>query len=1181
MALRIISGRAGSGKTRLCLNEIGERFKAGSGGGYGIGNNGGMLFYLVPEQSNLEAEHGLFSRIGADGAINAAVITFRRMSHRVFSELGGQGGRYISASGKKICLSSIVAGQRDNLSFYRSQSRTRGFIDELAELFSEFKKNKIDPINIPGIPDGSGRTQDDKPFGPRLSQKFAELSSLYKLYCERVESEYLDAEDDLTRLAPVIRESRIIAGAEFWIDGFYGFTEQEYDIVRELIKHAKNVTICLCRDGASPSSLFNPVNETLAELLKRADCVNAAVTETHLTPVCANPDVRPEIRYIEKNIFQKRPMAYDGANEAVYLRCCADGYAEAEYAAGAVLTLCRERNYRYGDVAIICSDLDAYAALIKPVFVRYGIRCFIDVKNDISEHPIIRLVLSLFSIIESGYSFESVFSYLKTGLTNVSRDETDRLENFALARGIRGNLWKEAGVWEGSGLDGIRTRFLKPVSRFGESARKTCSATDFCAALYDFFEKCGAGRSVREFLANAARSPEGGGMSVYSEWKQIWGYFIEILDQIAELDKRGNGIAARDQKDDDGATPYAVFAEMFKCGVNSYKVGTIPPSADEILVGSVNRTIGRNVKALFILGANEGMFPGSQKPASLLNDDNRIELRARGVNVAKDSASLSYDSQFRVYRAVNMPVRYLFVSWSAETSGGKTAKPAYAVNLLHRMFPDNTAFESDFNINTASKTGALETMIGETGRSGPVPSDSGLKWAAVREWFIGDIRYAPALNVISQSRRYRDARVRIDNRNERAEAPERGDRAVLSENREAAALQDRKITAGLPDRDGIGVSRLERYSACPFLYMCEHLVKARPRKEYKLEAPDIGSFVHKAIELTSISISGGWDGADIGECRERASEVVETMLADTDAKYAGDAAGLLASGGRNGYQKERIKETAAWGVFATARQINAGAYRPWKYEFSFNGGMGEGSAQINLRGIIDRVDIAEVDGKTYVRVIDIKTGHRKISVCDIANGLTLQLPVYLDAALKAVAADGPEPVQTVPGGLFYFETRRPFLNMRNTGRPETVEAGGDNESLLDELTLDGFIIGDENYYENAYEKDIRAKKNSGIIKKMSFKKDGMFTARVFAPDPEDYGVIQRAVESGVRAICAGIENGVFDVNPYKKKGASPCAYCGYGGACGIDLIKRNTAYRVITEKNDREYLRMLREREGD
>jgi ATP-dependent helicase/nuclease subunit B len=670
-------------------------------------------------------------------------------------------------------------------------------------------------------------------------------------------------------------------------------------------------------------------------------------------------------------------------------------------------------------------------------------------------------------------------------------------------------------------------------------------------------------------------NPTRDGGSMISEWKQVWGYTVDILDQIAEL--------GRINKTERPPLDKSIYFKMFQCGAANYRVGAIPPSADEILIGNIDRTRGVKVKALFLLGANEGKFPDIPKPASLLNDDDRINLRASGLNVSKGSSAAAFDAQYKVYKTLTAATQSIYITWPAASPGGKAAKRSHYINRINRLFKcsdiiasaDNRGFEyaadagagdtegtntggsiyaddtgtagglyardDNFALKTDSAEDALEGLIREnrlceTGDTMLTP-----EWAAVKDWIISEKAYSGRFNSILPSFSFRESKIRLS---------------------EAAA---RKFA----HRDEISVSRLEHYAACPFSYLCAYIINAYPRKEHKIEAPDIGSLAHMAIEKAAgyISGDGAWRALGLSDSREYSGRAIDDLFADGKG-------GAFTANFRNIYQKDRIKEMAAWGILAMARHLKAGGYKPWKFEMRFSI-----AEPVKLRGIIDRVDIAEAGENKYVRVVDFKTGHKMLTVNDIVNGISLQLPVYLEAALDAAAA-GPDEgaiIPVLPGGLFYLRINQPYYDSKKDGRSGLYENdAGHEDRLLDMMKMDGYAIGDEDVYREIYENDIGNTKTSKIIGRMSVKQNGKYRATVFAPPVEDYGLIRRAAAGRIKQISSGVDKGVFDVSPYRLAGAGPCTYCLYKGACGFDIVDREDAIRLIERKNDRDMLSYLK-----
>ena len=78
MGLRIIYGRAGTGKTSFVCNEIKNNISLDN-----------KIYIITPEQFSYSAEKELLNSLEQNSVINAEVISFNRIAHRVSLEVGG------------------------------------------------------------------------------------------------------------------------------------------------------------------------------------------------------------------------------------------------------------------------------------------------------------------------------------------------------------------------------------------------------------------------------------------------------------------------------------------------------------------------------------------------------------------------------------------------------------------------------------------------------------------------------------------------------------------------------------------------------------------------------------------------------------------------------------------------------------------------------------------------------------------------------------------------------------------------------------------------------------------------------------------------------------------------------------------------------------------------------------
>ena len=228
MGLRLIYGRAGSGKSYFCLKEIEARLKEGVET---------PLILIVPEQFSMQAEKNLVHILSTGGSLRAEVLSFRRMAYRVFGEVGGCTRRHISPSGKSMLLYRIIDSMKDDLKLLGKAAGQKGFVDTALQLIAEFKRYNVAPEALTQLAekleDAKGESENVQ---EQLKEKLKEIGAIYDGFETALHERYIDADDDLTLMAEKLKDSKQFDNAEIWIDEFSGFTPQEYGVIVELMK---------------------------------------------------------------------------------------------------------------------------------------------------------------------------------------------------------------------------------------------------------------------------------------------------------------------------------------------------------------------------------------------------------------------------------------------------------------------------------------------------------------------------------------------------------------------------------------------------------------------------------------------------------------------------------------------------------------------------------------------------------------------------------------------------------------------------------------------------------------------------------------------------------------------------------------------------------------------------------
>ena len=134
MGLRIIYGKAGSGKSQYCFSEIANLIKKEK-----------KIYIITPEQFSFTAEKKLMETIENQAVINAEVITLSRMAYRVMQETGGNTKTKLTKCGKSMLIYHILNSNKNKLKFLNKSDEN---IDLSLTAITEFKKHGVLPKDL-------------------------------------------------------------------------------------------------------------------------------------------------------------------------------------------------------------------------------------------------------------------------------------------------------------------------------------------------------------------------------------------------------------------------------------------------------------------------------------------------------------------------------------------------------------------------------------------------------------------------------------------------------------------------------------------------------------------------------------------------------------------------------------------------------------------------------------------------------------------------------------------------------------------------------------------------------------------------------------------------------------------------------------------------------------------------
>ncbi|MCQ4725538.1 helicase-exonuclease AddAB subunit AddB [Anaerotignum faecicola] len=1120
MALNFVAGRSGSGKTEYCLKSIAKKHKE---------NYNGLSILIVPDQFSFQAEKDLIAAMGNKVIMRAKVLSFTRLAHTVFSKTGCGKTIPLTDVSKAVALRKIMIDNAEKLLYYKKSADKKGFSEQLSSIITEFFRYTVPPQKLLDACEGGGEA---------LGLKIKDLALIYGEYINFINEGYLSSEETLDILYGAIDGYRALEGAEIWIDGFDGFTPQEYKIIGKLLKISGNVTVVLTMDRQAaasdrlvPSDLFFGPKETYLKLCRIASDAGVEIK----APVFMDTAVRYKsagIANFEKNYgrtFFKSGMGHEGI--AVYYS--ANIYDEIEAAAVKILHLVRDENYRFRDIALMAGSAESYEGVIKKVLAENGIPYFIDVKRDISAHPLVLLVKGIMEVFIYNFSFESVFGLLKTGLTQINRCDIETLENYCLAHGIKGYKWDmeswsfglegEEHIDEYIKINSVKNTFMSyfvPLRVF-KNMKKPYSAKSITSAVFKTIENMGITDRL-DFFAEYQT-----GIGIYTgaaENRRIWDIIMEIFDSVSNM--LG-----------DTEITFREYYSLLDSGISVSRLGLIPPTIDNITVGTLERTRLPDVKALFVVGANDGVIPSAGAPEGILKDDERNLLEKNGVTLAPDGVRTAFEEQFLIYKALTKPSEKLFISFPTGSLDGKTLAMSPVVSGMLKMFP-GMAMEcydpekTDIFISPP----AVFRRIGTKLKCG--------RWQEAFSYFEKNAEWEKRAALIKKG---------------------------LSEKGPEPSLSHESCTALFGGDIYSSVSRLERFAACPYAYFMAYTVKAKERHVFRLNTPDLGLLFHGVLEDFSYLMQEKgetWKTISFDDITELTNTAV-----DRQAPNIGNE--ILFSNNGLRYLIKRLKRISVRAVSTIAEHIKSGDFEPYGYEVSFGDGKKlppviidlEDGKKLILTGKIDRVDILSSDGTTYVKVIDYKSGKKSFSLQELYYGIQLQLLIYMDEFLK----NGKEIFggEIIPGGAFYFKIDDPMLSADSKLTAEQIE-----EQILKKLSMSGLVLDDDKVIA-AMDRNIDG--TSSIIPVGYRKTDGNYTAASMVASRRTFEKLCGYTIKTAAQIGAGIKKGIIMPSPYKNKQTTPCVYCIYKSVCGFDENEKWFKRRKLKELSKDDVFKLVEE----
>ena len=1157
----------------------------------------GRSLLLVPDQFSLQAERDAFFYLDKTGLMDLAVVDFSALGHKILKEAGGPVPPLIDKYGRHMLLTRILEESDDALKIYKGVRGKNSFVERVNMLISEMKRSEVSVDMLREV----SESLEDSSF---LKYKLKDIVTLFSLYEEAIAGKYLDSEDYITFYGDKMLGSSLVAASDVWVYGFDTFTPKNMLVLERILKTARSLNIVMtwedpaktppersAKDDAGDISvdpgddltgscrhiacgdagflaaddredLFSLTGFVIRNLVEMAEDLNEEVTCTAI-PGPAKGNLWQKLQSPQPKDLQSSLTHTAADRGRITAVCTSNIYAEADRAAAYILQLVREHGYRFGDIVVVCNDTGLRSGVIRRTFVRWGIPVFIDQKRKVIQHPVVGFVLSLLDIIGNGYRDNAVMQLIKSGFLGFAEEEQDALENYVQQFKIRGTLWRKPFSRMGDNytaedlnrFNELRAQVVSVIETARDRIGKYNTAGEKIKGLYGFLADDFMMEDRIEAMAKSQQ--EAGFLDGAAETAQSWNVICRIFDQIVETvgEERLSGRALR---------------QIVEAGLAEMEIGIVPVNPDSVLVGTMQRTRVGRVKALLVLGANEGLLPLQKTDEGLLSEREKAVLEEMDLEFSRTEDMVKQEERLAIYRTLSQPEERLYVSCSRIDETGGELRPSAVLRELENFLQSRAEPDAPVVLGDLEESSVPEIAVSPKGSISYL-TDAFREYLEDgkldEDWLYAGLWYGS--HEPEELERIRRG-MEFDNKQnalggQLADALYRGDRRAIE----------------------TSASRLEKYSGCPFAHFISYGLRPEDLRVFEMGPREIGDIYHECLMKLSRRLTAPMTGEDglpetaaapgsAGEAgtvtdpdsrwmkitQEECREEIRRILQEETGTYR---EGLLASGRNESYRAERIVDICSRAAWAMIGQVRRGRIREMYFEQPFARGaelapirVNAGEHEVLIKGKIDRMDVLDLP-ESAVRIIDYKTGGDAVDVEQIRSGYKLQLMLYLKAATQSRGMQ--------PAGVFLFKIRE--IDADADTRTVVPGEAAASERMEDAYKLEGIVLDDMDMIDSM---DTEIGGASKVLPIKYVKKNGSYSGSSggYLFSREEFDELSAQVDQQVERICREISNGNIDIRPKKetKKDMegnyrTSCKYCSYKSICMFDTAFPGCRYERV------------------
>ncbi|MDE6679619.1 MAG: PD-(D/E)XK nuclease family protein, partial [Ruminococcus sp.] len=608
------------------------------------------------------------------------------------------------------------------------------------------------------------------------------------------------------------------------------------------------------------------------------------------------------------------------------------------------------------------NNIEDYADILKDTFARCEIPYFLSMSKPVMHTSIMVFINSLLDLLTARkLKTENIFRLIKCGLLDIpvkndSLTDIAQFDNYCYKWNIDGDTWNQPFIDEkDENIEEIRKSVIEPIKKVKNKISHKNKAVDICRIIYEYLAECGTEKSINHMMHELIKN---GRDYEASELKRLWSCVMDILDSIAET--LGEKVIS-----------FSEMSRIIKSMIGRIEYSVPPQTLDSVMTASARTARLSSPKVVFVIGANEGIFPSNSSQHGLFSETDKCKLYEKGIEISHPLSEIISAERLVVYKALSYASDKLFITYTLSDLSGTSKYPASVTDNIIEMFNDNSIRLKKEDIPQDYYAVTLHSAFYHYMQN---VSQNNVYNASIKKILMEVPEYKSRIEYITDRSQFRqDYRI---------------DTGVM---KKLKSFEPLKLSA----------TGVEDYNKCHFMYFCKNFLKLKEYKKVEINSIEIGNIIHYCFcKILMNTNKEQFINLSLEELRKLIKKYAEEYK---NEKLSGN----FSKNSSFEFMFRKIIDFALFAFIHLQNELKHTDFVPKKFEielrdkYALSLDFGDGY-KLNLDGKIERADVWTKDNKKYLRIIDYKSivKTKNITVETLAGGLNLQMLIYLFVATE-------------------------------------------------------------------------------------------------------------------------------------------------------------------------------------